>query len=54
MQLKLKQRNPLRKTYQNETPQGLPLHWNQGGNILVVPVEQPEDQAPLYPPNQPN
>ena len=22
--------------------------------VLVVPVEQPEDQAPLYPPNQPN
>ena len=22
--------------------------------VLVVPVDQPEDQAPLYPPNQPN
>ena len=22
--------------------------------VLVVPVDQPEDEAPLYPPNQPN
>ena len=29
LQLKLKERNPLRKTHQNKTPQGLPLHWNQ-------------------------
>ena len=53
MQTKLKQRNLFRKTLQNKTPQRLTLHWN--GRVVVVPVvpvDQLEDQAPLYPPNQ--
>ena len=55
LQTKLKQRNLLRKTLQNKTPQRLTLQSEpRVVVVLVVPVDQLEDQAPFYPPNQPN